>query len=317
MALSIITAGQAQSVARYTLSDNLATRSGYSYNQLYFEAAPAPDFSLNVSVGRTRITGPAPDITRSLGFGGWILATRKLDVAVGYDTYNGEKSQVLRLKDLAYVGVKPDRQTVHTLYGTLGLDLIGGEGGGGDEADEDGEAGSKMRLELGASSARNIIPVWVERFAPLKGRLVDQRLKDYEIVDTAYSSKLAVTLADTTLSGSYRRHHYTQPPPPPEASRPEIAAIVRAITWLTVNGLPPFPRYESTVKLEHKLTARFGLSAAYDYILTNQTGGIVRYLTGEASWEVLSWLEIRGGSYWERMEGGTTRFTTMGVSLYF
>ena len=303
-------AGAAQAVVRYTAADNLAMGPGYIYNQFYFEGTPDQDLSLNVSLGRTRVTSPVTDTTNSLGFGGWIRATRKLDFTASFGTYKGQKSSVLRIPDMEYVREKSDRQVVRTVSGILGLDMI----------ERDGDEGGSifgMRLELGAISGKNAIPVWTERFAPLKGVWVEKKLKDYEIRDMAYSSGLILSLLETTLSATYRRHHYTQPLPPPGSNRPEISSIVDAITSSTVDGLPPFPRYESSVKLGQGLGESWAISVAYDYTLTDMTGEIIRYITGEMSWQALSWVELRGGAFWERSGGETTRYTTMGVSLSF
>jgi len=316
VAVLLVAAGNSHSIMQYTLSDNVSTGSGgYVYNNLYFELAPDPEFSLNASMGRTRYREPAPDTRGSLGFGGWIKLTRKLELAVDYGVYNGAKSQVLKIPDMVFTADKPDRQKVSTLSGTFGLDLMKGFESGGEE---EGGSAVRAKLSLGFALAHQLYPVWIERKkVVMKGEWVEEQLKPYEVDDNAYSAGLSLGYGSTTLSTTYKRHHYQYPVPPDAAGRPGIKLILDSILSVTVDALPPFPRYESGVKLRQGLPWRLAATAAYEYILAGRNGEISRYMTGELSWEAFSWMEVRAGSYWDREYQETIRYNTAGVSLYF
>ena len=307
--------GDAGAVAQYLLSDSFSGGpGGYANNILFFEVSPNSESALNVYGGRTRVSDPVPDTTRSLGFGGWLQLTRKLDLSVDYNNYNGAKAHVMRLPTMEMSGEKPDRLRVGTLTGIIGLDLLKGDGSGGEE----GEEGKyKSKLSLGFSSASHRMPVFIERFAPLKGAWIGRELSPYTVADRAYSAVLSLGNGTAMLAGNYRRHHYTFPPPPSGADRPQVRRIVESIKTATINALPSFPRYECGGSLRLQLPARIGSLLSYDYFLSDLTPRISRYITGELSWEAFTWLELRGGSYWIREYRETTRYTTMGLSLFF
>jgi hypothetical protein len=304
--------GDAGAVAEYILTDNYSTGpGGYAYNSLYFEVVPNQEFSLDVYGGRTRVSEPVPDTTRSLGFGGWVRLTHKLDLSVDYNTYDGAKAQVMRLPDMEMVRETPNRLKVETLAATIGLDLLA------DESSEGEGQEFSSKLSLGMAKATHLMPIFIERFVPSRGEWVGRELTPYTVNDRSYSAGLSLGYGGTTVSASYRRHHYTLPPPPPESSRPEIARVLDRVNTATIDMLPAFPRYESGAKIRQQLPARIGATAAYEYILSDRTGQVSRYITGELSWEAFTWLELRGGSYWVRENRETTRYTTAGVSLYF
>lgn len=313
--LVFFTAGFARPEMQYTLSDGYtAGPGGYACNNLYFSASPDPGFSLDIYWGRTKVSEPMADTTSSLGFGGWIELTRKLDLSVDYNTYNGARAGVLRVPDMTLAGERPDRQKVGTLSGTLGLDLMKDAGQG-----EDGEStpDARAKLYFGASSAIQTMPVFIERFAPVKGVWVERELEPYAVHDTGFSAGLTLGMGATTLSATHLRHHYSYPAPPKEASKEEISRILDSITTASIRAFPPFPRYESGVRLSQGLPMRLGASISFEYILTELNRQVSRIITGELSWEAYSWLELRAGSYWIHEYQRTTRYTTAGVSLYF
>jgi len=163
LAIGTLVAGSASAVMQYTLSDNYSSGpGGFAYNNLYFEAEPSREFSLDIYTGRTHTNNPNPDTTRSLGFGGWMALTPKLDLAVDYNVYNGARAQVWRLPTLEAVGESSKRERVGTLTGTLGLDLLKDASGAGEG---EGAPETSAKLSLGAGSGNLVTPIFIERHA--------------------------------------------------------------------------------------------------------------------------------------------------------
>jgi hypothetical protein len=310
----------------WTASDDLTLGPDkYRSDTAELGLASTDDFSGYFNLGVSRTVTPFQDTTGSIGLGLMVGLSKSASISFNCSGYQGAKASIVNPATNEIVGEAGKRRTSGSLGAALEWKFVNITG----EEDADRRM---LKGTFGLSAGRHDIPLWT-------GETVEtaSQVSIYRISDTGITAGLAGSIGNTGAGLTVINHSYKFPSPAGDLRPRQAALLLRLPPASVTTSVQGLPSTIYTVVLKQRLPWGFRLRGSYDYetlirnpdtsevlegkkirvVVKGNPDGIARISTVELSWEPVPWAEVTGGSYWINEDHVNSRYTTLGLSLYF